>query len=96
MKASIAGQLDARKRQIRQAAVRKRIGMIRCPGRAPDCRARDIEAYGDFGELGADGLVLDQAASSLDAQLRVIERRFVGGREAAFEAKQTVEGVGIR
>jgi hypothetical protein len=33
---------------------------------------------GDLGELGSDRLVLDDAASALYPQLRVVERRLVG------------------
>ena len=34
---------------------------------------------GDLGELGADRLVLDDAAPALHAHLRVVERGLVGG-----------------
>ena len=69
---------DARKRQIGQAAVGECFRMVASPRRLPDGGARDLEPDGDLGELGSDRLVLDDAASALYAQLRVVERRLVG------------------
>src|SRR5262249_31614909 len=57
----------------------KGVGMIACPGRAPDCRARDIEAHRHFRKLRSDSLMLDEATPSLHAQLRIVERGFTGG-----------------
>ena len=70
---------DSRERQVRKAAVGDRLGMIRRPGRAPDRGPRDFEPDRDAGELRADRLVLDDAPAALHAQLRVLERGFVGG-----------------
>ena len=62
-----------------QAAVGDRFRMVAGPGRLPDRGACDLEPDGDLGELGSDRLVLDDAAAALHAQLRVVERRLVGG-----------------
>jgi hypothetical protein len=53
--------------------------MVASPGRLPDGGARDLEPDGDLGELRTDCLMLDDAAPALHAQLRVVERRLVGG-----------------
>ena len=53
--------------------------MIGRPGRPPDRVAHDVEAERAFGELGADRLVLDDAAAALHPKLRVFERGFGGG-----------------
>ena len=70
---------DGRERQVGEAAVGDRLGMVGRPGRLPDRGARDLEPDRDLGELRADRLVLDDAAAALHAQLRVVERRLVGG-----------------
>ena len=49
------------------------------PGGAPDRVAHDVEPDRAFGELGADRLVLDDAAAALDAKLRILQRGLVGG-----------------
>ena len=53
--------------------------MVGRPRRLPNGGARDLEPDGDVGELCADRLMLDDAAPALHAQLRVVERRLVGG-----------------
>ena len=53
--------------------------MIGGPGRAPDRGARDVEPDGDIGKLGADRLMLDDAAAALHAELRIFQRGLVGG-----------------
>ena len=78
-------------RQIGQAAVGERFRMVASPGRLPDGGAGDLESHGDLGELVADRLVLDDAAAALHAQLRVVERRLVGGA-----ADAEIESGGLR
>ena len=62
-----------------QTAVGDRFRMVASPRRLPDGGACDLEPDGDLGELGSDRLMLDDAASALHPQLRVVERRLVGG-----------------
>jgi hypothetical protein len=65
--------------------------MVRSPGRLPNRGARDFEPDGDLGELCSDRLVLDDAASALRAQLRVVEGGLVGGA-----ADAEIEGLILR
>ena len=53
--------------------------MVGGPGRPPDSAAGNVEPDRDVGELGADRLVLDDGAAALHAELRVFQRRLVGG-----------------
>src|SRR5215467_13636184 len=64
-------------RQIRQAAVGERLGVIRRKRCSPDGRPRHFEVDRDFRELGADRLMLDDAPPALDTQRYVVERGLV-------------------
>src|SRR5262249_33711786 len=68
-----------RQRQIRQAAIGDRLGVIRRECRPPDGRPRYFEVDRDLCELGADGLMRDDALSALDAHWHIVERRLVSG-----------------
>jgi hypothetical protein len=66
-------------------------GLSARPRRLPDGVPRGLEIDQDLGELGADRLVLDDAAAALDADAGVVHRRLEGGA-----ADAEIDRLGLR